>query len=1256
MTKFGILVVEDEDVVAKDIESQLKSLDYDVSGIVSSGEGALELAKKLRPALVLMDVSIKGELDGFGAAEQIHRQLDIPVIFLSSNSHQEVLRRVKIASPSGYLTKPTNRNELQITIEMALHKHTLESHLRENEARWREAIEFANDLIFTLDSSGCFQSVNQAFTETLEYSAEELIGTDPIDLIVEEQRSEVADILDKFLNGHFVRDAEVDVLTKSGCRKSLEIRGRNAFDKDGNIIESIQIARDVTKRRRMERELNSSRESYRSLFDSVPIGLYRTNPDGEILDANPALVEMLGYQDINTFNAERAANLFVNPEDRECELELLKREGVVRDFELQLRRRDGSVIWVEDATQAIKDEFGQVICYEGSLEDVTERKLAEEALERRVQELAALYDTSLEINAQQDLNSLLLAIVARAATLIGVSKGALYLIRPDGKSLELVVGHNLGQEYSGTTLEIGEGLSGMIAQTGEPMMIEDYNSWHGRAVVYEQESFGRVLGVPLKRGDKVIGVINVLDDLNTGPFSEDDVRLVSLFADQTSIAVENVRLYEEAQHEISERKRAEEAEREQRNLAEALRDTAEALNSTLDFDEVLDYIITNVGDVVPYSRMTILLAEAGEAFVARTSGFEDRNEEEIVSAQKFIVLETLTLRSMADTGEPFIIQDTKNFEGWKVLPGSAWVRSYVGTPIIVDGQPVGFINLNSETAHSFTPADGERLKAFADQAAIAIKNARLYGETERYARNMAQLNEITRAALSAPDLQTMLQTLADLLGEMFKADHAHITLWEEQLKVTIPVAAYGPMRDIYADLVFEPGELTLTESILNAGEPLIIDGNDSPYYSPRVGGIYPAESKLGFPLIANGKKLGAVIIRYDQLHHFSQEEIMLGNQAAGQIALAISRLQSLESEQQRTAELTRANSLIMALGHVASRIEIAPDPDGVMKTMGTELNRLGVHSLAALFIPGSLDLAIHYLSFEPKSISLVERLVKISMSNYRLTPDRFYFYPEVIADRRPVFTTEPILNVAAMLPLLPDGIIRQVASLIEVKNGTKGICLPLIADEKVLGTLWMWGENLEESDLPAASVFATQVAIALENARLYTITQQLAITDDLTGFYNRRGLFELGRREVERALRFNHMLAAIMLDIDHFKGINDAHGHSVGDEVLQRLADSWRETLRGIDIMGRYGGEEFLVLLPETNLSTARQVAERMRERVDNIPLTTTAGPVSITISLGVATLMGEIMSLEELIADADKALYEAKETGRNRVAILGER
>jgi diguanylate cyclase (GGDEF)-like protein/PAS domain S-box-containing protein len=1255
MSDLKILVASGKPDIAKELEDQLVIAGYALAGIATCGDEAFQLAEVSQPTLVLLDVNLPGELNAACTAMQIHECLDIPVIMVDTVEDKSKLPQEVLATDFIIVPQPVDTHELRLVIEKAVYKNELERQLQASETRWWEAVEYASDLIYTLDCSGRFKSLNHAFVERLGYTSNELVGSDPLDLVVPAQRAKVGEILHGFYQGKKVDSIEVDVLKKDGGILTLEIRGRNAFDQDGNLIESFQIARDITQRREMEQQLKRSRESYRSLFNRVPIGLYRTLADGQILDANPALIEMLGFPDLETFRSESAANLYVNQQDRDREQMLLKRDGVVLDFEIQLRRWDGCVIWVQDTTQAVKDEHGQIVCYEGSLQDVTERKLAEATLERRVQELGALYDTSLEINAQKDLSSLLCAIVERAATLVGVPKGGLYLLRPDGETLELVVGYNLPEEFIGTVLKVGDGLSGLITQTGEAIMVEDYTSWHGKTHVYDQEGYGRVLGVPLKKGDRVIGVINVADDSSVGPFSEDDIRLVSLFADQAAIAVENVRLYEESQHEITERKRAEESERTQRNLAEALRDTAEALNSTLDLNQVLDHILIDVESVVKKSNITIMLIEEGEARIVRARGYDQQDLEEIIQTRRLKVSEASTLRMMAESGEPVIVPDTLEHPGWVALPDSGWIRSYAGAPIMLEDQVVGFINMASAELDNFSEAEVIRLKAFADQAAVAIRNARLFGETERYARNMGQLNEITRAALGAPDLASMTQSLADHLGEMFKADHVHITMWDEANKRTVPMAAYGPMRDDYPSLEFPPGELTLTESILNHRGPLVIDGYESPYYSPRIGEIYPAQSKVGFPLIADGNKLGAMIIRFNEQHSFSQEEINLGEQAAGQVALAISRLQSLEAERQRSTELTRANSLIMALGQVATRMDSAPDPENVMKTMGAELNQLDVYSLVALLEPGTQELTIHFLSFDSMVISFVEKLANVSLSDYRLSTKRFNFYHQVIADRQPIFTTDPGVNIQAMLPGIQEPLINQILQAIQVNPSTKGIYLPLIVEEKVFGTLWMWGENLEQSDLPAASVFASQLSVALENARLYNITQQLAITDDLTGFYNRRGLFELGRREVERSLRLNHSLSIIMVDIDHFKLVNDLYGHAAGDDVLRQVARRWREALRGIDIIGRYGGEEFMVLLPETKLATAYQVAERMRQRVVQVPISTVGGKVSITVSLGVAMLQGVIMSLEELIADADKALYLAKQAGRNRVAVLGE-
>jgi signal transduction histidine kinase len=188
----------------------------------------------------------------------------------------------------------------------------------------------------------------------------------------------------------------------------------------------------------------------------------------------------------------------------------------------------------------------------GTHTDITERKATEEALARHDRAMAALYETSLEINSQPNVPTLLHAIVRRAAELLGTRMGGLYLMRPDDQALELVVSHNLPRDYAGTLLHLGEGLSGRIAQTGKPMMVDDHLHWDGRAGVYADMQTRRVLGVPLKVGDRAIGVINVADDQKVGPFDEDQVRLLSLFADQAAVAVENTRLVEALRQQTTE--------------------------------------------------------------------------------------------------------------------------------------------------------------------------------------------------------------------------------------------------------------------------------------------------------------------------------------------------------------------------------------------------------------------------------------------------------------------------------------------------------------------------------------------------------------------------------------------------------------------------------------------------------------------------------------------------------------------------------
>ena len=703
--------------------------------------------------------------------------------------------------------------------------------------------------------------------------------------------------------------------------------------------------------------------------------------------------------------------------------------------------------------------------------------------------------------------------------------------------------------------------------------------------------------------------------------------------------------------DVTERKRLEQKETDQRILAETLEETARFLNSTLLLEEVLDRILLLVERVVPYDAAHIMLVEAGEARIVRSQGYSDPGQQEAISTLRIQIEKIKNLKMMVETGEPVAIPDTWASPDWVMLPVSRWIRSYVGVPMQVKGQTIGFINANSTEPGRYGSDSARRLQAFADQAALAIVNARLFEDIQRFARQSALLNDITNAAVSAAEKSKMLQRLADRLGELIHADGAFIMLWDEANQRTIPAAAYGALSESFTSISLEPGEMTLTSSVLKANRVLAVeDVATSPYLSPRLAAQLPARAVLGLPLIADGTKLGAALISFNQPHRFAIEEIEIAKQAAAQIALAVWKAQLLETERDRTAQLARANSFILALVEVAAQIDAAYDADEVLKTLGSELNKLGVTCLVASHAEDTRTLQIQYVSLRSRAFALAEKIAGIRMQELQLCGEQFLFYERVLENRRPVFSAEPLKVLAAAVPGRSNSFMRRLSKIAGISEGSKMLFLPLIAREKVIGTLWLWGENLLESDLASASIFGSQVAVTLENARLYSEIKRLAVTDELTGLYNRRGGLELGQREFKSATRHARPLSAILLDIDHFKDVNDTFGHMIGDQVLQSITEQFRSHLRVTDIAVRFGGEEFLIILPEANLASAVGVAERLRELVAELVVHVKGGTVQITISAGVAERTPRMQDLMELISHADEALYCAKHSGRNQV------
>jgi diguanylate cyclase (GGDEF)-like protein/PAS domain S-box-containing protein len=176
-----------------------------------------------------------------------------------------------------------------------------------------------------------------------------------------------------------------------------------------------------------------------------------------------------------------------------------------------------------------------------------------------------------------------------------------------------------------------------------------------------------------------------------------------------------------------------------------------------------------------------------------------------------------------------------------------------------------------------------------------------------------------------------------------------------------------------------------------------------------------------------------------------------------------------------------------------------------------------------------------------------------------------------------------------------------------------------------------------------------------ERVELYQKTQRLATQDPLTGCFNRRHFMTLVKRELQRVSRYERSVSLAMLDIDHFKSFNDRYGHPVGDQVLCALVILCKKILRNVDILARYGGEEFIILMPESDSDASFLMAERLRKEIEKMEVMTPQGSCSVTVSMGIASYeeSSELpLSVEVLIDRADRALYEAKNAGRNCIKM----
>ena len=419
--------------------------------------------------------------------------------------------------------------------------------LRETRDYLDSLIHYANAPITVWDRERRITRFNHAFERLTGYTAGEVIGQDLRLLFPEASRDESLSKIARTLNGEYWESVEIPILCQDRETRLALWNSANIYAEDGKtLLATIAQGQDITERKRAAETLRKSEEQYRSLFETVPVGLYHATPEGRILHANPALVQMLGYPDRRTLMAVNLLDLYANPEDRERQQALLEQEGIARGFEMQLRRYDDTTIWMRNTLLAARGAEGRAVYYTGSLEDITERKRAEEALKRRAAQLATLGEVGRQIASLLELDPLLERIVNLIREALNYRYVTIFLIDPAAGELapRARAGYEL-ETAKAPRLRAGEeSICGWVAASGEPLLVGDVSQEPRYYPLEVLADIRSELAVPIQVKRQVIGVLDV-QSTELEAFDEEDLFTLRTLAGQVAVALENAGLYQE---------------------------------------------------------------------------------------------------------------------------------------------------------------------------------------------------------------------------------------------------------------------------------------------------------------------------------------------------------------------------------------------------------------------------------------------------------------------------------------------------------------------------------------------------------------------------------------------------------------------------------------------------------------------------------------------------------------------------------------
>jgi PAS domain S-box-containing protein len=863
--------------------------------------------------------------------------------------------------------------------------------------------------------------------------------------------------------------------------------------------------------------LNSSQRGMQALIEAIPDAVTLKDGEGRWLYVNPIASQLFRLDGVPWQGKTDGQLMEMLPGSRKL-LEICHHSDQIAwesgrqyDFVEKMHGPDGEEQVYDVHKVPVFDASGGRLGLVVIGRDITDYMRMEQSLRSRAEELAELHALSVDVISEHNISAILDRVVERAIRLLRSKSGSLYLCDHNRQVVKLVVElPTVPADHLGIELKFGEGAAGRVAVSNEPLIVDDYRHWQHRSLVYERDRhYSAVLSVPLAWQGRVIGVLQVMDHAEKRTFNHRDQELLSLFANQAAGAIENTRLLA--------------LERSQLLLARTLQQVSALHTTDSSLDNLLEKILDLLGKVVQFDSVSIqLLDSRGKLTLAAGRGFAD------LAKVRRIVEELSDSAMLADwlKQEAVVIADTHQDSRWVVFPDTENIRSWIGAPLLVKGHFIGSLNVDANHVDAFDQDAAEMVMAFANQAAIAIENARLF---EAAGKRAAELEALRRASLSLTSsldlvdvLDAILKSVLALLPGM---RNAHIFLYsegKERLTFGAALDADGKRGEMLA----EPRPHGLTYTVARSGDLIrVSDMKSSELYRGA-----PAEwhgAIIGLPLKIGPRVVGVMNISYDQPRDFPESEMHLLRLLADQAAIAIENASLFEQAATERRHLR-------LLYDVAQSVSASLDPETILdRAVELTCNVFGgVVAQGFIFSPEEQSLrmcAIHGRS--DVSLRLLEKKLTIALdvglAGWAARNQQAVYVDDVSQDERWFYIEE---------------VDRDIRSALTV---------PILLDDRLLGVISVLHRQFgafNQGHVELMIAVCQEIGLALLNADRYQQSQrrlmEISLIQQLAQKFNQQlELQELLDEVVTRlAETFSYPQVRISLIEDDFLALKACHG------------------------------------------------------------------------------------------------------------------